>query len=330
MEADEAELEGILSNTKEPAKPTYNSKQAEVLKSDAPTSRIKAATRQLVQWTTSDGKTFFPSAQSVQLLDPGMYEIGHDLNSGIFFSRIHLHTEGLIRFKETTSESVVKEIELFWEREALFAKCKLTFKRGILLWGPPGSGKTSTIKMVIDDIIKRQGVVFKFSNPRIFIEGARMFREIQPTTPCVVLMEDLDSILETYNESEVINILDGVDTIDKVIYIATTNYPDKLGARIVNRPSRFDKRIKIGKPNADSRKLYLESLFTNWPEIRATSAIDQWVKDTENLSIAHLKELFVSLVILGAPYKEVITRLQSMRDHLDGAHDERSIGFNKE
>lgn len=286
--------------------------------------------RRLVQWTTHDKKIFVPSTYSTPRLEPGLYEIEHNNTIGIYFRRVGLGTEGLVRFKETNSDEVIKEIETFWEREDLFEKFNLAFKRGILLWGPPGSGKTYTIKLVIEDIIKRKGIVVKFGHPRVFVEGVRMLREIEPDTPCIVLMEDLDSILETHNESEVINILDGVDMINKVVYIATTNYPGKLGARIVNRPSRFDKRIKIGKPNAESRKTYFEHLFnSNGKELRDKYNIDRWVKDTDDLSIAHLKELFVSLVILGREYEESITRLKAMKDHLDEIHDGRSVGFIK-
>ncbi|MFK5088309.1 AAA family ATPase, partial [Klebsiella pneumoniae] len=74
-------------------------------------------------------------------------------------------------------------------------------------------------------------------------------------------MEDIDATLEIYNESTVINLLDGVDRVDKIVFLATTNYPEKLGTRIMNRPSRFDKRFKVGYPTDNTRKIYLEHLI---------------------------------------------------------------------
>ena len=109
--------------------------------------------------------------------------------------------------------------------------------------------------------------------------------------------------------------------------MATTNYPGKLGARIINRPSRFVKRIKIGKPNVESRKMYFDHLFRTNKQLADKYDIAKWVKDTEDMSIAHLKELFVSIVILGNCYEESIKRLKSMKDHLDEIHEGRGLGF---
>lgn len=104
----------------------------------------------------------------------------------------------------------------------------------------------------------------------------------------------------------------------------TTNYPDRLGARIVNRPSRFDKRFKIGFPSAASRKLYFEYVIGNSDIKRGRKEakklgidLKQWVKDTHNMSIAHLKELFIATVILGDPYDEAIKTLKSMTEEID-------------
>lgn len=282
--------------------------------------------QQFVQWTTSDGKAFFPASRSVQKLEPGLYEIHTSPQAGLFFHQVAVGTEGLLKFPETASEKVVKEIETFWEREDLFRKHNLAFKRGILLYGPPGSGKTCTIKLAINDVIKRHGLVVKFTRPDIFAEGMRVLRCIQPLTPVIVLMEDIDSILEHYCESDVINILDGVDMIEKVVFLATTNYPEKLGARILNRPSRFDKRYKIGMPNEASRKIYLRSLMTAKKEID----IDRWVKDTDGFSVAHLKELFIAVNFLGDEYKNALETLKSMGQHISSEHDGDKMGLEVE
>jgi len=128
-------------------------------------------------------------------------------------------------------------------------------------------------------------------------------------------MEDLDSILMRFVESSVINLLDGVGMIDKVVFLATTNYPEKMGERVVNRPSRFDRRFYIGPPNAESRKLFFKHLFSKKgedPTKMTAGKLDQWVNDTEGMSIAHLKELYVAVTILGTPYEEAIKILKGM------------------
>ena len=278
--------------------------------------------RSLVQWTSSDDKSFIPSSKSRKKMPPGLYEVQHSNSVGVHFVKGVLQTEGLVNFPETNSSLILQEVEKFWEREDLFKRYGLAFKRGILLWGPPGSGKTSLIRLLIKDVISRNGIVIKFCAPGLFSMGLKIFREIEPNTPCIILMEDIDSIIEEFRESEVINILDGVDTISKVLFIATSNYPEKLGERILNRPSRFDKRFKIGTPNTESRKIYFDFLFK---KSESVPDIERWVKDTEGFSVAHLKELFVNVIILGNAYEEAVKLLRLMCKSISSS--EKKLGF---
>jgi hypothetical protein len=103
--------------------------------------RVENFSGTLVQWTTGDGKTYFPAGKTTKSLFPGVYEIG-SCERGIFFQRIPVRTEGLIYFPQTNMEEVVEEIQTFWSREDKFREYLLTYKRGIILWGPAGSGKT--------------------------------------------------------------------------------------------------------------------------------------------------------------------------------------------
>jgi SpoVK/Ycf46/Vps4 family AAA+-type ATPase len=286
-------------------------------------------TKGICQYTSPDGVKFFPSGSTSPELVPGIYDIGACPQRGIYFEKIPVKTDGLIHFPETNSENVIQEIEKFWNREEVFAKYRLNYKRGIMLWGPPGSGKSCTIQMVNQGVIARHGVVFKFTIPSVFCEGVRAFRKIQPKTPLVVLMEDIDSIIECYNESEVLNILDGVDQIEKVVYLATTNYPEKLGQRILNRPSRFDKRFKMGHPSDESRRIYFEHLIDKDAIEQYKIDINQWVEDTDLMSIAHLKELFVSVCILGNSYEDAIDTLRVMVEEVIDSKEDytKDIGF---
>lgn len=146
-------------------------------------------------------------------------------------------------------------------------------------------------------------------------------------------MEDIDSIIETNSESEVLNVLDGVNQIDKVVFLATTNYPERLGDRIINRPSRFDKRFKIGHPNAESRRIYFEFIIGGKEKVEELKIdLERWVNDTEEFSIAHLKELFVAVVILGDSYEDAIETLTAMREeNLSSKDDEvrKPMGFGR-
>ena len=298
-------------------------------------------TRGLVQWTSSDGKKFVPASGTVAHLRPGAYEVKSSQNVGIYFELIDVKTEGLVRFPDTNSDKVIAEITKFWDRQKLFEEYGINHKRGICLWGPAGSGKSCTIQFIMKDVIARGGVVIKFTNPSLFIAGIRILREIQPDTPVVVLMEDLDSIIQTFCESDVLNLLDGVDRVERIVFLATTNYPEDLGPRIINRPSRFDQRFFIGHPKPDARRIYFRHLikgksdlpdgpkldiYVDKKAMELNIDLDKWVDETDDFSIAHLKELFTTVVIQGNPFHEAVETLRSMRNKIHGDHDEIDSG----
>jgi SpoVK/Ycf46/Vps4 family AAA+-type ATPase len=106
-------------------------------------------------------------------------------------------------------------------------------------------------------------------------------------------------------------LLDGETQIDNVVNIATTNYPERLGARIVNRPSRFDERILVDMPNASAREKYLRHITRH--ERMPDDMLLDWVEKTSGFSIAHLRELVVAVFCLEQPFEEVLERLSKMQ-----------------
>jgi len=258
-----------------------------------------------IQWTTSDNKTFFPVGKTVDLLPAGCYSVQESMQ-GLYLERQDIRNSDILKLPDTNSDKVVNEISKFWESKERFVEHKMPYKRGILLYGPPGSGKTCTLRTVMEDVENRGGLTLEFKHPYMFMEGYKMIRQVHPDRPVIALMEDVDAILERCSESEFLNVLDGVQDLNNVVFVATTNYPEKLGSRIFNRPSRFDKRFKIGMPNDKSRKMYLEHKGVE-PEF-----IDEWVKETEGLSIAHLAELYTAVKVLGEDYSEAIDVIKGM------------------
>jgi hypothetical protein len=82
----------------------------------------------------------------------------------------------------------------------------------------------------------------------------QMLRAVEPERQVVGILEDVDALIERYGESEYLSLLDGEAQVDNVVYVATTNYPERLDARIVDRPSRFDTIRYIGMPSAGARR----------------------------------------------------------------------------
>jgi hypothetical protein len=280
-----------------------------------------------IQFSSSDGTAFYAAGTTSPELSPGVYDI-LVTRQGICFNKVPMGDEKLIIFPDTSIQRVVNEIQKFWSREEQFKKFKVVYKRGILMWGPPGSGKTCALKLITRDIVSRGGVIFKMDNPDTMTQGVRLFRQIQPETPIMILIEDIDATIKIYNESDLLNLLDGFEATHKIVFVATTNYPEELGPRIVNRPSRFDKRFKIGYPSATSRRIYLEAIAG---DAIGDIDVEAYIRDTNNnMSFAHLKELFTAHYIMGDSYEDAVLMINSMKEVISSDQDvERRTGFGR-
>lgn len=226
----------------------------------------------------------------------------------VFLKLKDLEVDNVIELPGAKSDEVLADIERFWDSRELYEKHGVLYKRGILLYGPQGSGKTVTIKRVSDAVIARNGVVLHSGWPSQISTMIEMVRSVEPDRPIVAVIEDIDTCIAHGQEANLLSLLDGEGSVTNIVYIGTTNYPDKLPPRVVNRPSRFDERIMIDMPSLSAREAYLRRITNNNPEC------DKWAKDTDGFSIAHLKELVVAIHCLHKPYEDTLVRLYAMRN----------------
>jgi len=274
------------------------------------------------------GDAFFPSDETVDHLAPGQYHIEYSHNRGIYFSKKPINLDELLILPDSASEEIIENIEYFWEREEIFRELGYLWKRGVLLFGPAGSGKTSTLQLIAQRIIARGGIAVYVKEPKLTAQGLEMLRRIEPTRPVIVMVEDIDAIQNAYGEADLLAMLDGDLQIDNVVFIATTNYPEKLDKRLVNRPSRFDIVRKIDMPSPEARAVYLAARNSRLVDL--DDEMDRWVDATEGFSIAHLKELIVSVEALGQDFQKTVDRLFIMIDKTPSSTDDdkkKPIGF---
>ena len=261
-------------------------------------------------WAVS-GNSFFPCARAIKALPPAYYQ-PESSPQGVFVRRIPSNTDKLLHFPDCASDWVIDEIRSFWRKETHFRSHGFMWKRGFLLYGPPGSGKTSTVNIVTAEHVTDGGIVLYIQHPSLGSEALKIIRTIEPKRSLIVVLEDIDAIASNYGESDLLSMLDGEHQVDNVVFIATTNYPERLDHRIVNRPSRFDIIAKIGMPNAEARRLYLLDKSINLQS--DPDMADLWVKETEEFSFAHLKELIVSVEVFERPFDESVERLRQMME----------------
>ena len=199
------------------------------------------------------------------------------------------------------------------------------------MYGEPGCGKSGIIQLIAKQFIENNGIIINIKDQDdvdFFIDFIATFRKIEPNRPLIVLLEDLDSIAgeSTYSTSKLLNILDGVKQIEDVVYIATTNYPEKLQERITNRPSRFDRRYKVELPNEEIREAYIRHKLKE--EDLKNVDIQEWVKRTEGMSLSHLKEVVISTIVMGREFEEVMDNLEGLK-RAPSVRGSGKMGFGK-
>lgn len=280
-----------------------------------------------IQWAVSGGDKFLPIGQTIPKLIPGVYTPFISMGNPPGMERVQVNSDGVYTLPDTSTEIVLREIESFWNNEHLYREHNLLYKRGVLLWGPPGAGKSISIKLLMNEIMRRDGIVILVNHVQSTIAAMKEFRKIEPKRNVILVFEDIDEIINDNGEATVLSLLDGEHNIDCCLNLASTNFPERLGARIINRPSRFDRRIYVDMPSINARKEYLTQATKGSLTENEMAA---WLKDSEGMSIAHLRELVAAVYCLQQKYEDVIDRLKSMahRPKADGdGFARREIGL---
>lgn len=260
-------------------------------------------------WAVS-GPFYFGCEAAEPAILPGFYHAGMS-QRGPYLQRMSMSTDDLLRLPDPVCDMLMREFTEFWKSQHKFAGLGLAIKRGLLLWGPPGSGKTSAVQQMAAHMIRElQGIVVMVGNPSETAEALALFRRIEPNRPLICIYEDLDALVERYGEPELLAMLDGERQISGVVNVATTNYPERLDKRFVDRPGRFDRLTFVDMPHKEARAAYFAAKAVDVDEVTRA----RWVEATEGWSIAHLRELIVATQALGDTEADTLTRLLAMRE----------------
>jgi hypothetical protein len=220
------------------------------------------------------------------------------------FAAIQLSSFANLILAPGLKESLREDVSQFFSRPEVYSRYGVPWKRGILLVGPPGNGKTHTVKALCHELgvpalyvrsLEPQGMFHGSEHANI----SSVFDLARKTAPCLLILEDLDALIKPTNRSFVLNELDGFSANTGICVVATTNYPERLDASILERPSRFDRKYPFDSPQIAERIAYLNM----WNDQQAaelrltTSGIDAVAQATDGFSFAYLKELCLSAVM---------------------------------
>ncbi|MCH8914274.1 MAG: CDC48 family AAA ATPase [Thaumarchaeota archaeon] len=176
-------------------------------------------------------------------------------------------------------KKVREMIELPLRHPEIFEKLGIEAPKGVLLYGPPGTGKTLLAKAVANE---SNAHFISISGPEIMSKfygesEARLreiFKEAREKSPSIIFIDEIDSIAPKREEvtgeverrvvSQMLSLMDGLESRGKVIVIAATNRPNAIDPAL-RRPGRFDREIEIRVPDKKGRKDILLIHSRNMP-----------------------------------------------------------------
>jgi len=152
------------------------------------------------------------------------------------------------------------EIDTFFKCEEIYKARNIVWKRGLLLAGSPGNGKTSICRAVATNSNVPVVYCSLGNNRDLHSVLANMQDTISANAPCIAIYEDADLFgKDETTRAATLNMMDGLFTVDGVLTLATTNNPKKLDTAFTSRPSRFDSYYVIGNPTLVEIKLLLQA-----------------------------------------------------------------------
>lgn len=210
-----------------------------------------------------------------------------------------------------TMQEVLKRIKTFFNSSSQYKEYGFRHRRGVLLYGPMGTGKTSMIAVVARE----------FSDAKLYSDFGTYRNDVrQADCKKIIYLDEVESWVDSSDgRADLLHNLE--NTYDNTLVIGTTNLPNKLGPEFYNRPGRFDEAVLVPFPKEKEIKQFLKN--------KNSSDLFEY---TSGLNFAHLNELIYRVKINheepGKVYKEIqtINRSTGLPEFKDTGKD-FNIGF---
>lgn len=173
-----------------------------------------------------------------------------------------------------------ENISHFKNNKELYDEAKTIYKMGILLFGPPGTGKSSFLR----EFIRTQEnsvVIFLDTIPsRAFLEKLENSTKDKLK---VIVFEEVVSLLEDSNDiRDMLDFLDGSTSLSNTIYFMSTNYPESIPENVI-RNGRVDVFVRVGFPEATARGMLIKNYLNR-------EATEEEIEVTANMPIVDIRE----------------------------------------
>lgn len=287
--------------------------------------------------TSAEGALYFLEEINEKLRELLMQSVTYLVDTEHGVQRRKYGEQAAVQREEVLLENHIKQDifrsidEFFNEDGHFFKEYGLPYKRGILLYGSPGNGKTTLVKSITGST-KAPVVYWQITEFTGSHSIQEVFGIVTRLAPAILVIEDIDSMPE-YTRSVFLNTLDGTQSREGLFIIGITNYPQKIDPALINRAGRFDRAYEIPSPPQKVRENYLRKVDKK--KIFTEEVLTDIAKRSKGLSVSQLNELYMSIALnwhydgeLG--YEKRINELIQQNKRTlknDWEEDDHSIGF---
>lgn len=280
-------------------------------------------------------------------IKPGAYNLAKTM-TGIDIQPMEFVEKELLT-SITNTTKILNEANIFFNNLHVYEELKQPKKRGVLLYGKPGCGKTVSIIQAAKDLKLADPNCVVINWPTSELEASHVFKFFtsysEYTPECsklILVIEDIGGgSHEAYSRrdevsSSLLNLLDGINSVFKIptLILSTTNHPENLMASLADRPGRFDMMLEIISPPYDERIDLVKFLAKRDLTEDEKDALNGKInKGAENFSIAHLQEIVIRSRLHNKSIHEVVKELimHSQSFNKDFTKSKKTgFGFNTE
>lgn len=205
---------------------------------------------------------------------------------------------------EKMKADLTSVVDKFFDSKDVYEDLGVPWKRGLIFGGEPGNGKTISIKALMHTLLFDR----KDPIPTLYVRDApynyhirNVFTMARRLAPCMLVLEDIETIVTPQTRSYFFNEMDGLENNDGIFVVASTNFLDRLDPGLSKRPSRFDRKYIFPIPNEHERTLYCEfwrHKLENKPKINFPQKLcPAMAHITDGFSFAFLQECFVATLL---------------------------------
>ncbi|KAK3618873.1 hypothetical protein LTR56_024387 [Elasticomyces elasticus] len=236
--------------------------------------------------------------------------------------------------------TLINDVQGFFDSRAVYEEVHVPWKRGIIMHGTPGCGKTISIKALMHSL-EEKNVASLYVKSFDSCAGEQssirnIFYQARVMAPCLLIFEDLDSLVKDKVRSYFLNEVDGLESNDGICMIGSTNHLERLDAGISKRPSRFDRKYHYKLPGHQERVLYCEywrKKLSKRGDLEFGDEVCELVaRLTSGFSFAYMKELFVQalLALVGGRADDEDVDISDAASSLKGLDDSTKLAKGEE